>query len=129
MPIDDYWERTHDKVGFRPLFKIDCGYCEESMVLRSSRLYKMVRHILQPASLVNGMRYKCPSCGLVIQFHIPCDIEYFRETLQKRAYSLLYHPPIEEWSEDERIASQLSGLGYFGGMDGVDEKELTRKDA
>ena len=58
--------------------------------------------------------YKCPSCGYHIRFNISDSKEYIDKILEMR-HGNTHHHDFEKLGEDERVAKQLEGLGYFGG--------------
>jgi len=63
----------------------------------------------------NVVGYKCPTCALVRRWNVAIRPSEFDSLLAIRGGNDVYYPPIEEWTEDDRIAQQLEALGYFGG--------------
>jgi len=61
------------------------------------------------------VKYKCPGCGWFAGFELDGDTEYHKRVFEMRGNVHTITPTKEELSENENIAKQLEGLGYFGG--------------
>ena len=107
--MDELWEKTYDIYGYSPLFKMPCRYCDRELQLRFSIIYKDYSMI---------QKYKCPSCGWFAMFELDVDNDYQKKVFERRGKEHTITPTVSELSEDEEIARQLEGLGYFGGRDG-----------
>ena len=110
-PIE--WERTENAIGHRPKFEVKCFHCGTKMVVRNTKLLLDAEKIQLPANI---MRYKCPNCAWLVDFEVTDTPQYLRRVARFRHGATFLVPDTEVWaSEDEKIARQLEGLGYFGG--------------
>ena len=107
------WERTDNAFGHKPKFEVSCAHCGAKMVVRHTRLMLETDRTSLPA---NVMCYKCPNCAWLVTFEITDTVQYLRRVAKLRHGALFLVPDTEVWaSEDDEIARQLEGLGYFGG--------------
>lgn len=129
------WQETGDIEGLRPLFKVQCKFCdrEEAMFLRHSKMHIIKREqVLKELKISKRLRiklikllgemtdihafrksYKCPQCDWLGTFVVPVRKEYFDWILDLRNGEPLYYPPLEDWkSEDKMIQEKLESLGY-----------------
>jgi hypothetical protein len=106
------WEQTHDESGHKPSFAVKCFHCGEELVLRHSTIH--YHQDENHAVGLNQMCYKCPKCAWFVRFNVIDDKEYLEEVHEIRGKRGKV-PSKDEWSENEEIARQLEGLGYFGG--------------
>jgi len=139
MDREPRWQETNDKVGFTPLFKIDCKMCGYPMMFVRHTKLALARKVIKPRWLirqvnkalkfvsikfvimddkaqfcpVNRMAYKCPRCDWLATFLPPMRDSYFKYILHLRHDRPLYYPTIKEWkSEDELIKLKLEDMGY-----------------
>ena len=102
------WEKTNNIYAYAPKFKIICRYCNVPLELRYS--------IIDDSMKVT-MKYKCPKCGWFSGFEIDDDREYQKKIFEMRGGVYTITPTVAEYMENEAIAKQLAGLGYWGGRD------------
>ena len=117
----EMWKRTDDKAGFEPNFAIWCRFCDADMVMRFSALFPTPAPVVGFEDAGAQIAFKCPECGYFVRFNVPSDKDYIDKIMKLRKGRKHFHD-FKKLSEDERVARQLEGLGYFGGRDDKEEE-------